>query len=230
MPTGIPAVDIAQAALGAANVVSGFINKGKTKTEAERLARTRPQYEISPLAGEDLSLAKSDLANGMSAGASKAYDDLNNGQFSSSLGAILKGGGDVNSIGELYGNNQEGRLRLSMMKDELRLNQINNVVRASEAVQKEQQTKWQLDKFAPWQDKAQANAAAREGAQKQISDGFNSFGAAVGNFGQKKNEDNQLLKTANLNDFTDYNSDGFATGIPNTGFSAPTIQGTNILS
>src|ERR1035437_5918106 len=71
--------------IGLATGVVGLINAGKTKEEAMRLAATRPQYPISPLAGQDLSLAQSDLANGMGGAATKVYDDLNNQQFSASL-------------------------------------------------------------------------------------------------------------------------------------------------
>jgi|ERR1035437_3922107 hypothetical protein len=177
--------------IGLATGVVGLINSSKAKKTAEELARTRPLYPISPLAGEDLSLATSDLAN-MGNSATKAYDDLNNQQFSASLGAILKSGGGVNSIGDIYGNNQDGRLRLQQMKDNLRLNQIQNYVRANNAMQQEQQTQWQVNKDAVWKDAAQANAAARQGAQQQISQGLNTAGSAAMYYGQGVGEANKL--------------------------------------
>lgn len=190
--TGIPAADIAQGALGLGEAVVGLINDKKTRNIAEQLQRERPQYNISPLVDENLALAKSDLAQGMSSAASKAYTDLDNSQFSSSLGALLKSGGGANDIGALYGNNQEGRLRLAQMKDQLRLNQIQNVLRTSENKQNEQQTAWQLNQFAPWEDRAQANANARLGSQQQIWEGLGTVGAAIGNYGQNQREQKQF--------------------------------------
>lgn len=192
MPTGVPVADAVQSGLGLVQSAIGLINAGKAKKEAEQLAKTRPQYEISPLADQYLSLTKSDLANGMSSAAEKAYNDLNNQQFSSSLGAIIRGGGDVNNIGSLYGNSQDGRTRLALMKDQLRLQQINNYARANAAMQQEQQTKWQVNEFAPWQDKAQANAAARVNAQGQIWGGLNTAASGVANAGQQMQEQKNL--------------------------------------
>lgn len=201
MPTGVPVADAVQAGIGLAEGVVGLINASKTRREAEKIAAERPDYEISPLVGQDLSLARSELANGMGSAAENAYNDLNNSQFSSSLGAILRSGGNANNIGALYGNNQEGRLRLAQMQDQLRLNQIQNVVRASQNMQQEEQTKWQLNEFAPWEDRAKANAAARQGAQQQINAGINTFGAGVMNAGNNIQENNRL------NDYFKFNND-----------------------
>lgn len=185
------ASQVPQTLLGLGEAITGLVNSSKTKKEAARLAASRPQYEISPLVGEGLSLTKSDLANGMSAGAEQAFNNLNNQQFSASLGGILRGGGDVNSIGAIYGNSQDGALRLAQMKDNLRLNQINNLVRASQRMSDEQQTQWQVDKLAPWQDAAQANANARMGAQKQTWEGLSTLGASLASGAQKAGESAQ---------------------------------------
>lgn len=227
MPTGLPIADVVQAGAGAIQTAIGLINAGKTKREAERLAKTRPQYQISPLAGQDLALAKSDLAQGMSSAAETAFNNLNNSQFSSSLDAILKSGGTPNSIGEIYGNNQEGRLRLAQMKDQLRLQQIQNYVRANNAMQQEQQTQWQVNDFGPWQDRAQANAAARTGAQTQINNGLNAFGAGVANAGQALSENNQFKIPTGVNGGNNYGfNNGRATGI--TDYNIPTTQAPNV--
>lgn len=210
MPTGIPIADGIGAAIGLGQSVVGLINAEKTKHEAEILANSRPKYNISPLVGEDLSLAESDLSNGMSSAATKAYEDSNNQQFSSSIGAILRNGGPVNNIGDLYGNNQDGRLKLSMMKDNLRLQQIKNLSDARQRMEQEQQTQWQVNDYAPWADKSQANAAARNGAQKQINDGLNTFGSSVMSAANTIQENNTLNPNTRI-----------TSNIPNTTYSLP---------
>lgn len=192
MPSPIPGVDIAQAGLGIVDTAIGLLNAGKTKRNAEELARTRPKYQTSPEIGQDLSLAESDLSNGMSSAASNAYNDINNQQFSNSIGAILKSGGTPNNIGDIYGNNQDGRLKLSMMKDNLRLQQIQNFARASQAKTNEEQTQWQVDEYAPWSDRAVANGAERTNAQGQINTGLNTVGSAIGNIDQSIREGRQF--------------------------------------
>lgn len=211
---GIPAVDIAQGALGIGEAVSGLINEAKAKKEGQRLASTRPQYEVDPQVGQDLNLAESELGSNVSAG-ERAYATLNNGQFSSSIGSTLKSGGNPNSIGEIYGNSEDGRLKLAMMRDNLRLNQIQNYVRASQRTEDANTTKWQVNKFAPWEDAAQANAAAKSGAQKQVMEGLSTFGAGVGNADQSITEQNQF-KVPN-----------YATGVPSTSYSNNFPTSTN---
>lgn len=227
MPTpGIPASDLIQTGLGVVEGAIGLINSGKTKEEAAQLQRSRPQYQISPLAGQDLSLAQSELSNGASA-AERAYATLDNGATSNSISAILKGGGNVNSIGEVYGNGQEGRLKLAAMRDSLRLNRINNLYRASEENQQEQQTAWQLNRFAPWEDKAQANAAARTGAQGQIFGGLNIAATGAMNAATSLREENQLFPRS-INNNTGFNNAGYSTNDA-TGNIAPTLNIGNIL-
>ncbi|MEO7048926.1 MAG: hypothetical protein ABI091_26725 [Ferruginibacter sp.] len=226
--TGIPLADGVQATAGLIQTGIGLINQEKTKREAQRLAATRPQYQISPLTGQGLSLAESDLSNGMSNAASRAYSDQDNGQFSSAIGSTLKAGGNVNSIGAIYGSNQDGRLRLAQMQDNLRLNQINNYVKASQGMQDAQQTQWQVNKFGPWQDAAQANAAARQAASQQVSQGLNSFGAGVANAGQAVQEKNNFT----LPTFPNNNSNGsagYSTGIP-VNNSIPNLYPSNSLT
>lgn len=228
MPTGVPIADAIQSGIGLAEGVIGLINAGKAKREAARIAAERPNYEISPLVGQDLSLAKSELANGMGTAAENSYRDLNNSQFSTSLNAILRGGGDVNSIGDLYGNNQEGRLRLAQMQDQLRLNQIQNRVRASQRMQDEQQTQWQLNEYAPWANRAQANAAARQGAQQQINAGLNTFGLGLMN-GANQIQDNNRLDIPLYGAGKDVNLTGISYTEPIMS-SAPQLQDANRLT
>lgn len=179
------------AAAGIAQIVSGAVNSRKSKKIAKELERTRPQYEISELAGQDLSLAESELASGgLSATAENAYNNLNNKQFSASLGALLRGGGGVNNVADLYGNTEDGRLRIALLSDQMRLNKINNLMRAREMYREQQDKEFEFNKWMPWSDKAQANAQARQQAQNQLWGGIGQVASAgMGYFGQKYNED-----------------------------------------
>lgn len=216
----LPGTSLAQIGLGAISSVIGLAREKGLKKEAERLAESRPDYEISELAGQELSLAKSELGGGLSAGA-KAYMELNNNQFSNTISSLLKGGGNVNSIGAIYGNNETGRLRLAQMEDEMRLRKINNLVTASDKYQTEQQTAWQVNKFAPWQDKAQANAEARTNNDARIWGGANSVAAGIGGTVDSVIEQNRLRDPffAGTNPST---TTGLATGV--TGNTRPTGQ------
>lgn len=166
-------------ALGAAKAVTGLVNKRKAKREAKELERTRPKYEMSPLFQQDLDLAESELSTGLSANAENAYNQLQDKQFSSSLDAILKSGGTATNVANVFGDAQEGRLRLAMLTDQMRLNKINNLMKTRGRLAEEQEKEFEFNQWRPWADKAQANAAARQGADEQIWGGIDTIGSSI---------------------------------------------------
>lgn len=171
---------IAQAGIGTLESVVGLINMGKANKEAKLLSKTRPQYEVDPNAGKELSLTESELGSGgLSANAKQAYDNLNNQQFSSSLDAILRGGGSVNNVSDVFDASEQGKQNLALMNDQLRLSKISNFIN-SERYNTEQTDKaWQINKFAPYMDKVTANGQARQQAQSMVWSGLGTAGAGA---------------------------------------------------
>jgi hypothetical protein len=166
-------------ALGIAQTVTGLINSKKTKREAARLAATRPKLEASPYLDDQLSLAQSELSSGMSGAAESAYEQGLSRDVSSSLDAILKGGGDVNNVAEIFDRSAVGRQRLSLMKENLRLSQINNLVNAQGAMETQRQQMFQFNDFAPWADASRANAQGRQKAQDMIWGGLQTVASGA---------------------------------------------------
>lgn len=164
---------------GAYNLVSGAVKEGKAKNEAANLQRTRPKRTTSSFANDDLALSKSELQQGMSADAERAYDTLENKQLSTSLDAILKSGGSVNSVGEVFGKSNEGRANLAIIKDQSRLARVNNLVRSYQMENEETQANFAANEFAPWKDNAEANAEARKAAAQQETAGINTIGGSL---------------------------------------------------
>jgi hypothetical protein len=167
-----PATALPGVALGVAQTVAGLINAGKTKKEAARLDKIRPKREISPLYGQNLSLAESELAGGMSQKAESAYNQALDRQQSGSLSAILRGGGDVNSVSDVFAAGEEGRQRLAMLTDELRLKQIDSVLKSRDVLAEEGDKNFIFNDYAPWADKSAANATARKDANAAIWGGL----------------------------------------------------------
>jgi hypothetical protein len=193
----LPALAI-PAALGAAEAVAGLFKSGKAKRQAAELERTRPELANSPFVADQLALAQSEFANGMSAEAESAFGQGIDRDLSTSLDAILKGGGDVNNVADIFDRSQVGRQRLSMMKENLRLSQINNLVNAQGAAENERLQQFEFNDWRPWADKAQGNAQARQGAENMIWGGLQTAGAAATSFlqGQNAQQDyNNYLST-----------------------------------
>ena len=173
-----------QAGLSAVQTAVSLINNAKAKREARELERSRPKYDISPLAQEGLDLAESEVATGMSGRAESAFKDLENRQLAGSLGAILRGGGSVNNVADVFDASGAGRLRLAQLEDQIRMQQIENLKKSREYMVDQEDKAFMYNVDAPWKDKAQANAAAREQATNGIWNGLQGIGAGVMNYAQ----------------------------------------------
>lgn len=219
--------------LGLAQSAVGFINKGKAKKEAARLAASRPKYQPSPYYKDALATAESELSTGMSGEANNAYEQGIDRDLSGSLNAILKSGGSANNVAEVFSASTQGRQRLAMMKDNLRLNQINNVVRAQQLNSEEREKAFQFNEWAPWADAAKANAGARTEAEGQIWSGFNTAGSAVmsglSEAGDKKQLDNYFstsdtMRRGSSPGLSQTGATGPNTGANSPGFISPSVQ------
>lgn len=178
--------------LGTAQAAVGLINSRKTKREAARLAASRPKLEASPYLDDQLSLAQSELSSGMSGAAESAYEQGLSRDVSSSLDAILKGGGDVNNVAEIFDRSAVGRQRLALMKENLRLSQINNLVNAQGAMENQRQQMFQFNEAAPWFDAARANAQGRQKAQDMIWGGLQTVASGAMSAGQSAGAQNDF--------------------------------------
>lgn len=167
--------------VGVAQYLGAAQEANNLKNEAKKLEANRPKLKRDALADENLNFLKSELSTGLSPQAEKAYTDANDKTFSSALSGVLRGGGDLNSVGDIYGKGLEGTQKLEMMRDNLRLNKIKNVLDESKYVDERNViSPFQVNEFNPWADKAQANALARAQAAKEKNDALNSIVGSVG--------------------------------------------------
>lgn len=163
------------AAVGLAQTVTGIVNNKKLKKEEKELERTRPKYQVSELVQQDLDQAESEVG-GLSSRAMTAYNLLQDKQFSSSIGAILRGGGSVNNVADVYSESDEGRQRLALLNDQFRANQIQNLSRRRDRMLEETDKAFLYNIDAPWKDKARRVAKGREEAQRDIWGGLKTIG------------------------------------------------------
>lgn len=184
--------EIIQGGLGAIKLVSGLLGSSSAKQKAEELARTRPKLGVNQQAQDALSLAESDLAQGMSAQAENAYGQGVDRDLSTSIDAILKGGGSTNNIGDIFDRSQQGRIRNNQLQDNLRLNQINNLVRAQQYKAEEDQKRFEFNDWRTWSDAAQANGQARQSSNNNIWGGLGTIGSAGMSYFNNKEISDQL--------------------------------------
>lgn len=165
---------IAGLAIGLGTFAYGEVKEGEAKKKAQQLQATRPKLTDSPYTKDELALTQSELANGMGADAARFAKEEKDSSLSDSLDALLKSGGDNNNISKLFDGSVKGDQRLAMTKENLRLNQIQNVIGASRNAEEGRQQQFQFNQWAPWSDEAQANAQAKKGADETVNSGLNT--------------------------------------------------------
>lgn len=173
---------IAQGAIGLGTTLFAGSKLKKAEEEAARLQKERPNYAITPESQFEQSLAESELANGMSAEAEAAYENSAERDIAASLDAMLKTGGSSGNIADIFSASNESRQKLALLKDQLRLRQVGNVVDAYRNMTEQRDKEFQVNKDAPWKDAAQANADARKAAAALQMQGFNTFAGGGANY------------------------------------------------
>lgn len=178
---------IANAGVGLADTVVGLINNAKLKKEANALNKTRPIRTTSPESEQDLSLNESELGSGgLSQKSQYAYDTQQNKQEAASLNAILRGGGSVNNVSDIYNGSQEGRLKIAQLSDQLRLQKIANLMKSRETMTNEEDKNFLFNQWMPYADKAQAIGQQRQNAQAEIFSGLQTMAGGVSALGGSK--------------------------------------------
>lgn len=181
--------DFAVVGVGAVEAGIGAEKASKAKKRAAQLNQTRPKESISPETQEAVSLEASELSR-----PNNPYGDQDR-DFTNSLGAILKGGGDPNSIGSLFSSDNAGRARMATMQEQIRLQKVNNLVSSLRGEGQERQDVFGFNEWAPWADSAQANAQEKQADQSEIYGGINT--AVSGLAGYLKTQGPKTPKPAN---------------------------------
>lgn len=161
---------IALAGLGVA--VYGAIQKSKAQKAAN--ANTMPTYNIPQSEYTNLALDQSLASQGMSASSRTAYNNNANNALAETNSAILKGGGDANSIGNAYQQYNNGNANMAIYDDQARMRNLQNLINQNARMSSFQDKSWQLNNYAPWANKAQALAGQIQGDQQLMTSGFNT--------------------------------------------------------
>lgn len=185
-------------ALGAYQIIKNVSDGNKAKKAQAAAEANKPVRRTSQADVDNAALADSELAQGMSAKSSKAYNDAADRGVATSISELLKSGGDSNTIGEIYDSTEKGRQNLAIMQDQLRLAQIQNVLKTNETIAEEDSTNWLTNEYGPYINKLSAASKARQAAAEGVNQGINTTGSGIMGLIGPKN-----LPTTNNNTPTD---------------------------
>lgn len=174
------AVSIIAAALAAGTAIYGAVQKDKAAKAARN--NVRPQYEIPQTEYDNLNLLENNAGHGMS-DMSKQYL-LNNADrgLAASIGAIQRSGGNSNAMSGLYDNYFNNVGSIAVQDDKRKYENMMNLIQQRQRMGNAKDKEWQINDYAPWQDRAAAYAQQQAAGQQTMMSGINSFGGAMGNF------------------------------------------------
>ncbi len=156
------------------SIISGASKKSKAKKMARK--NQRPNYEIPKAVQDNQRILESRASQGLSDQSIQLYKQSSDRQTTSSLDAILKGGGNVNNIAELYDTTNVGINRMALIDDEMRARNVQALVNQNNVLGGHQDKAWQVNYWGPYADKAQAAAALQKQGADQINQGITTAG------------------------------------------------------
>ncbi len=167
----LPAIAVAGIVAGGLQAGAGLI--GKIKANNLKKSAVRPDYETPEAITENVAIAESLAQTGLSDSAKQSLLSGADRGLTSSIEAILKGGGSVNTVADAYDTQMQSISRMSLAEDEAKFRNINMLVTANKALADEQEKAWQINKYAPYADKMALAAKMNEDANKNIQGGLN---------------------------------------------------------
>lgn len=165
-------------AVAAYNIFGGMINTSKANAEAKFLESTKPVKKTSQYDRDALNLTQSDLVNGMSAETEQAYDDTDARGLSSSISALLKSGGSVNNISDMYGNSLQGRQQMAVVRENMRQKKVESYLSELDTMAEEEEKSWLVNDYGPYINKLKAVGEAKKAAAEQTAKGLDSLGGS----------------------------------------------------
>jgi hypothetical protein len=179
------AAPIAGLAIGAFSAAAQAIQAAKQRKEAERIARNtvRPRATVGSQYRDIYSLAESRASQGLTDQALSVYNDSTNRGLTTSIDALLRGGGGVNSISDLYDTAQDDYSKVALLEEEVRQKNTQTYISAGQDLAAEEEKVWQINDWGPYKDRVQAIADLRQQSNDNKWKAINTGLSSVLNFG-----------------------------------------------
>lgn len=154
---------------GIATGLAGAWDKNKAKYREKALGE-RPMYNIPEPTLRNQLLAENMAQQGLSDASMMQGQQSNDRALDNGIDALLRAGGGINSISDLYSRYGENSTQLAVLDDQARFRNQQLLMGQNSQLADELDKKWQLNTFDPWKDEKQAIADLRTlGESKQAA-------------------------------------------------------------
>ena len=177
------------------------ISKNKKAKDREAAAGAKPVYNIQEPTLRSQAMAENLAQQGLSDESRMMYEQQANRGLSESLDALLKVGGGVNSVSDLYSNYQDKGFELANLNDQIKFRNQQMLLAQNEKMASELDKQYQLNVLDPWKDEKQAIAELRTIARNDLNVGIAGASYAVMGIAGAMSG---MPKTANTNQKTTF--------------------------
>lgn len=186
-------------------IISGVLGLAKAgygayqQSNAKKLAAQNafPDYVIPSQFYDNVGLLQNRAQEGISQDTLAFLAQQNQQNLAGSTNAILQGGGGINSIAALYQGTNAQNAQLAQLDEQLRLQNINNLIEARKELAGQELYKWKINKYDQWRNKAVAAAMLGAQGNKNLVSGIDMFGSGVASSAQSMSANKSDMNAEN---------------------------------
>lgn len=158
--SGMPAGFLFPLISGIVTGVSGAVDMRRAKKREEALGE-RPPYEIPEPTMRNQSMAENIGQQGLSDATMTQMTQANDRAMMNSIDALLKAGGGMQSISDVYNKFGENSAEIAVLDDQARFRNQQLFMNQNSIMADELDKKFQLNVLDPWKDEKRAIAELR---------------------------------------------------------------------
>lgn len=173
---------------GGANAIAG--GRQKKKANEALAANVQPEYNTPQTEWDNLNMLQSRAGMGLSDSSRAAYTNNADRGLGATIGAIQRGGGDVNSLSSAFDSYLNNTSNMALADDKLKNQHFGEYLAGNQRMSGFQDKEYQINEYSPWANKQQAlTQQAAAGANRQqagmnqftnsIMNGLSSFGGSL---------------------------------------------------
>ena len=159
-----------QGTTGFLTILEGKLDKRKAM-KAEKALGNRPVYSIPEPTLKNQFMAENLAQQGLSDESQMMYSQRADRGLSESMDALLKVGGGINSVSDLYSAYQDKNVELASLNDQIKFRNQQVLANQNSQMADELDKQWSLNIFDPWKDEKQQIAEMRALAENKVSAG-----------------------------------------------------------
>lgn len=201
----------------------GIAKSAKAKKDARN--NVRPTYNTPKYELENLAYLENMAGQGLTDTTKQVYQQNASRGLTASLDAILKSGGNVNNVDNVVQRYLDSSNAIALADEQARVRNIQNLLDQNRRMSGYEDKKYQVNKYAPFVDKAQDIARRKAEGEAQINSGINSVSAGLGSMFSNNNMQGAISNVFGSN--TGGNTGGAGAGSNYIGIS-PNVVGNQL--